>query len=158
MKRKKIFKTILLSLLILFILIQFIRPEKNNGSEETAKDYTHFVSVPDTIKSMFRISCYDCHSNKTHYPWYAEIAPSSWWLANHIKNGKADLNFSDFSQFSPRRMKNKLTAIASQVEKREMPLKSYLFIHNNAELSDGQIKIIKDWADSAKAEVDRKRQ
>ena len=50
----------------------------------------------------------------------------------------------------PRRMKNKLNAIGDQVEKREMPLKSYLLIHSNAKLNQGQIKLIKDWTDSAK--------
>lgn len=147
----------LVGLLIVFVLMQAIRPQKNNGVAETDTDYTRFVSVPDTIRNMLRTSCNDCHSNKTVYPWYAEIAPSSWWLANHIKEGKAELNFSDFSQYGRRRMKNKLTSIAEQVEKREMPLPSYVLLHAEAALSEGQIKIIKDWADSAKAEVDRKR-
>lgn len=156
MKRKR-WKKILLGIVIVFVLIQFIRPQKNNGVAETDKDFTHFLFVPDTVRSLLRTSCYDCHSNKTVYPWYAEIAPASWWLANHIKEGKAELNFSDFSQYGRRRMKNKLTSIAEQVEKREMPLPSYVLLHAEAALSEGQIKIIKDWADSAKAEVDRKR-
>ncbi|HUC82329.1 MAG TPA: heme-binding domain-containing protein [Flavisolibacter sp.] len=154
---RKLRKKILLGLLIVFVLIQFIRPEKNNGIAESDNDYTRFVSVPDTVKNILRTSCYDCHSNKTAYPWYGEVAPFSWWLADHIKNGKAELNFSDFSQYRRRRTKSKLSAIAEQVEKKEMPLKSYLLLHTSAELSEGQVKIIKDWTESAKAEVDRNR-
>lgn len=150
-------KRITAGLLIIFILIQLIRPKKNNGVAHTNQDITHFVHVPDTVMSILKTSCYDCHSNKTNYPWYAEIAPSSWWLANHIKEGKAELNFSEFSQYSYRRMKSKLSAIAEQVEKREMPLKSYLWLHSTAELSDIQIQLIKTWADSAKAELVKNR-
>jgi len=156
MNRKKIFKRIALALLLVFIGIQFIRPKKNNGVADTSNDITQFVSVPDTVLRMLKVSCYDCHSNKTSYPWYAEIAPASWWLAGHIKDGKAELNFSEFSQYSKRRMKTKLNSIGEQVEKREMPLKSYLLIHGNAELGDGQIQIIKNWTDGAKAEIDRR--
>jgi hypothetical protein len=154
--KRKLLKRILLGLLIVLVLIQFIRPAKNNGIADTDKDITHFVQVPDTIRSILRTSCYDCHSNHTNYPWYAEISPASLWLANHVKHGKEELNFSDFSQYTPRRQKNKLTSIAEQVEEREMPLKSYLLIHGNARLSAGQIHLIKDWADSAKAELERK--
>ena len=155
--KRKFFKRLFLGLLILLVLIQFIRPEKNNGMADTDKDITHFVQVPDTIKTLLKISCYDCHSNHTVYPWYSEISPGNWWLANHIKEGKADLNFSDFAQYSPRRMKNKLKAIADQVENREMPLKSYLLLHSDARLNEGQIQLIKLWIDSARAEVDRRK-
>ena len=150
-------KRIIAGLLVTFILIQLIRPKKNNGMADTNKDITHFVDVPNTIMSILKTSCYDCHSNKTNYPWYAEIAPSSWLLASHVKEGKAELNFSEFSQYSRRRMKSKLSAIAEQVDKREMPLKSYLWLHSTAELNDTQIQQIKVWADSAKAELDRNR-
>ncbi len=156
MKKKKVLKKIALAFLLIFIGIQFIRPQKNNGTADTPNDITHFVTVPDTVVRMLKVSCYDCHSNKTNYPWYAEIAPSSWWLTNHIKEGKAELNFSEFSQYSKRRMKTKLNGIGEQVEKREMPLKSYLLIHGNAKLNEEQIQLIKVWTDSAKAEVDRR--
>lgn len=155
--KKKTFTKILFGLFIIFIGIQFIRPEKNNGLADTHKDITHFVQVPDTVRSLLKVSCYDCHSEKTHYPWYAEISPASLWLAKHIKDGKAELNFSDFSQYTPRRMKNKINAIGDQVEKQEMPLKSYLLIHRDAKLTEGQIKLITNWTDSAKAQLDRKR-
>lgn len=155
MMKRKLLKRILLGLLISLLLIQFIRPEKNKGIADTEKDVTHYVQVPDTIRSLLKTSCYDCHSNHTSYPWYSEISPVSLWLANHVKKGRAELNFSDFSQYTLRRQKNKLTSIADQVEEREMPLKSYLLLHGNARLSSGQIQLIKDWTDSAKAELER---
>ena len=78
-------------------------------------------------------------------------------LARHIKRGKKELNFSDFSQYNRRRMKSKLSSIDEQVENRDMPLKSYLLLHRNAGLNDDQIELIKNWTDSAKAELDQKK-
>lgn len=150
---KKILKGILIGLLIALILIQFVRPKKNVGSTVAATDILHVVQMPDTIKKMFELSCYDCHSNNTDYPWYSQIAPFSWWLDNHIKEGKKELNFTEFARLAPRRMLSKLSAIAEQVEKKEMPLNSYLLIHTNAKLNDGQIQLIKSWADSAKQQL-----
>ena len=155
--KRKLFKRILLILLIMFVLIQFIRPKKNNGNATTTTDITHFISIPDTVMSILKRSCYDCHSNHTNYPWYAEISPTSLLLARHIKRGKKELNFSDFSQYNRRRMKSKLSSIDEQVENRDMPLKSYLLLHRNAELNDDQIELIKNWTDSAKAELDQKK-
>jgi hypothetical protein len=141
---------------LVFILLQFIRPRKNSGLAATATDITHFVQVPDSVLNILKTSCYDCHSNHTNYPWYSEISPVSLWLANHIKNGKKELNFSDFSQYNRRRMKSKLSSIREQLEEREMPLKSYLLIHRNAALSNGKIKLVIDWTDSAKLEIDQR--
>lgn len=153
---KKIVKGVLIGLLIIFVLIQFIRPAKNTGKAEATTDIIHAVQVPDTINKIFQVSCYDCHSNNTHYPWYAEVSPMSLLLASHVKGGKKDLNFTEFASLSPRRMRSKLSAIAEQVEKEQMPLKSYLLIHTNARLKEGQIKLIKDWTDSAKQEISLK--
>lgn len=155
--KKRLFKRILLAILIVFILLQFIRPAKNIGIPGSAAEIIHFVHVPDTVLKLLKTSCYDCHSNHTNYPWYSQISPVSLLLANHIKQGKIALNFSDFSQYNRRRIKSKLSSIGEQTVKREMPLKSYLLIHRNAALNDNQIKLIKDWTDSAKAELDQKK-
>jgi hypothetical protein len=151
-----LFKRTALVLLIVFILSQFIRPKKNKGVADTPDDITHSVTVPDTVMNLLRQSCFDCRSNHTNYPWYSKISPMSLWLANHVKKGKAELNFSEFPKDNKRRMKSKLTSIAEQVEKREMPLKSYLIIHRYAKLDDSQIQSIKNWINSTKAQLDSK--
>lgn len=155
--RRKLFKRILLAILAIFILLQFIRPKKNTGVAATGTDITHFVQVPDTVLSILRTSCFDCHSNHTVYPWYSEISPASLWLGYHIKEGKKELNFSNFSPYNRRRIKSKLTSIREQVEKREMPLKSYLLIHRKAMLNDAKRQLIIDWTDSAKTQIDKRR-
>jgi hypothetical protein len=156
MKRKKLAGRIALAVLMVFMGIQFIRPPKNEGVADASSDITHFVTVPDTVRKILKRSCYDCHSNHTNYPWYARISPASLWLARHIKEGKAELNFTDFAQYSRRRMNTKLSSIAEQVEEREMPLKSYLWMHGAARLSGEEIRLISRWTETAREELKQK--
>ena len=146
-------KKVLLILLVLLIIAQFFQPPHNNGSAVNASDITHAVQVPDTVTSLLKTACYDCHSDHTNYPWYSKITPVNWWLNNHINEGKRELNFSVFNSYSYKRKGKKLDEIDKQVEKHEMPLKSYLWIHNEAELNDAQRKMIIDWAETAKHQV-----
>ena len=103
------------------------------------------IQFPNNIKQLLQTSCYDCHSNNTAYPWYNKIQPISWFMERHIKEGKVELNFSEFGNYTKRRQKNKLKSIISQIEKEKMPLTSYTLIHRNAKLSDEEkIKLI-EW-------------
>lgn len=146
-------KKILIVILVLLIIGQFIQPAKNNGTAEASTDIAHTVTVPDSVMALLKISCYDCHSNHTTYPWYNKITPVNWWLKNHIDEGKRELNFSEFANYNSRRKGKKLEGISDEVEKHDMPLKSYLLIHNNAKLNDAQRKMIMDWAASARKQV-----
>jgi len=100
-----------LVLLIVLVAMQFIRPPRNRNGQVMPADLTQHFKVPASVESIIKTSCYDCHSNNTEYPWYANIQPMGWLLANHIKNGKAELNFNDFGSYSKRRQLNKLKAI-----------------------------------------------
>jgi hypothetical protein len=141
----KSFKISLLVLLIVFVGIQFI-PTKRNQSENVPKtDFIIVNNAPKNIKNTFQTSCYDCHSNNTLYPWYNKVQPVAWLLENHIEEGKAELNFSEWDLYSDRRKKSKLKSIISQIEDNEMPLSSYTIIHKNANLSNQQKSEIIDW-------------
>lgn len=145
-------KKVLIGLLIILIIAQFFQPSKNTGNAKSATDITHVVPVPDTVMALLKIACYDCHSDSTRYPWYNHITPVNWWLKNHIDEGKRELNFSDFKG-SYRRKMRKLEESAEQVEKHEMPIGSYLWIHKDARLSDSQRKLIIDWANNARQQL-----
>ena len=146
-------KKIFFGLLIVFVVIQFIRPERNNGAIAGPNDITHYVQVPDTVMHVLQVSCFDCHSNQTRYPWYVNINPVGWWLKHHIDEGKHALNFSDLSQLPEKKRVHRMGDIGEQVEKHEMPLTSYTLIHTDAKLSDAQIQMLKEWSAKAKAEV-----
>jgi hypothetical protein len=83
----KIFKKLLIVLLVVFVVAQAFRPEKNN-SNDTSKDISNSYVVPENVKTILAKACNDCHSNNTRYPWYAEIQPVAWWINDHVKDGK----------------------------------------------------------------------
>lgn len=119
-----VLKKTLLSLLIVLSAIQFIRPAKNKNTAEQKADITMQFNVPADVQNVLKTSCYDCHSNNTNYPWYANIQPMAWLLANHINEGKAELNFNEFAGYSKRRQLSKLKAVANSVKDGSMPLSS----------------------------------
>ena len=82
-------KKILLFLLVVLLVLQAFRPKKDNlGPSPTAANMNNFVNVPADIDQLLKTSCYDCHSNQTTYPWYANIQPVGWWLDDHVDEGK----------------------------------------------------------------------
>jgi hypothetical protein len=116
-------------------------------------DITHYVKVPDTVMTILKTSCYDCHSNYTVYPWYVNINPVGLWLKSHIDDGKRGINFSDLSGFSKKKLDHRMKDIVELVDSGEMPLSSYTLIHRYAKLDSNQINIIKDWTITARKEI-----
>lgn len=137
----------------LFIVIQAIQPAKNTGSASGPKDIASVIQVPNDVMTVMKKSCYDCHSDSTYYPWYDNITPVNWWVAHHINEGKRELNFTVFGDYSPRRKAKKLEESAKQIEKDEMPLQSYLIMHSDAKLSEAQKKLLIDWFKAARAAI-----
>ncbi len=144
-------KKVLLGIFIVFILIQFIRPEKNNSKNDTNAIST-VMEIPVEVNRIIQTSCADCHSNFTLYPWYNEIAPASWFLAQHVKKGKEHLNFSEWTAYNKDQKKHLIKDLKEVLNEREMPLKSYLLIHKDAKLSENQYQILYDWAKTIKVE------
>lgn len=144
---KKKLKYLGIFLLALLIISQFFHPEKNLSNDMT-NDISKKFRVPDTIHQILKTSCYDCHSNLTIYPWYAEVQPIAWWLQDHVNEGKQELNFNEFSSYRTFRQYHKLEKISDELEDHEMPLTSYTLIHRNAKLTEPQLELLKNWANS----------
>ncbi|MEO8072765.1 MAG: heme-binding domain-containing protein [Acidobacteriota bacterium] len=142
---KKFLKISAIILAAAFIAIQFIHPDFTNPPINQAETLEASTQVPENVEAILTTSCKDCHSNETKYPWYANIQPSAWFLADHIEEGRQHLNLSVWNTYEERRKKRKISEICEQVESREMPLPSYLYIHWDAKLSDEQIKVLCGW-------------
>ena len=142
------FKKIILFLFVVFIIIQFFRPAKNIATEPDAfaHDISTIYSVPDSIHEILEASCYDCHSNNTHYPWYNNVQPVAWWLSHHINNGKHGLNFSEFASYRIGKQYRRFGGIIKEIKSGGMPLSSYTLIHRYAILSTNQKNMLSDWA------------
>ncbi|MGD1319978.1 heme-binding domain-containing protein [Chryseobacterium sp. 2R14A] len=131
-------KKILIIILVAFVIIQFFPIDKTNPPIDKGMDFINIKNIQPEIANTIRTSCYDCHSNETQYPWYSSIAPASWWLKNHINEGRSHLNFSIFATYEPKRQIHKMEECVEMLEKHEMPLESYYLGHQNAKLSDVQ--------------------
>jgi uncharacterized protein YxeA len=156
----KLVKKILLALLLVFIIAQFFGPEKNEGDYASLDAFIAETNPPEDVKTILKSTCFDCHSNTTVYPWYNNITPVNYWLADHIKEGKSELNFSNWKKYSLKRKEHKFEEIWEEVEKKEMPLESYTYTHSEANLTDAQIASVVTWAKQIqanyKAEINKK--
>ena len=142
----KILKKILIGLLVVFIAIQFYRPEKNISKENDIAAFMQETNPPEEVRTILKTTCFDCHSNNTVYPWYDNIAPVSFWLADHIEEGKSELNFSEWATYSDKKKDHKLEELYEETEKRSMPLKEYTWTHEGARLTQAQIDAVVKWA------------
>lgn len=149
-------KKILTVILVAFIIIQFFPIDKKNPAPTPGMDFIKIKNTPTEVAAIIKRSCYDCHSNESRYPWYSNIAPSSWILKNHIDEGRKELNFSTFAVYEPKTQAHKLQECIEMVEKKEMPLESYFIGHQDAKLTDAQRKILTDYFKREKQETERK--
>ena len=142
---KGIIKKTLVVLLVVFVIMQFFGPEKNESDMVPATDFITMENPPENIKVVLKNACYDCHSNNTRYPWYNSITPINYWMADHVEHGSKHLDFSDWGNYSPKKKDHKLDECIEMVEDKEMPLNSYTWTHGDAKLTDAQIKEMNDW-------------
>ena len=144
-------KTIIYALLASLLIIQFIRPEKNESKGPFPNDIQTKFPMGSTVKATIERSCYDCHSNNTRYPWYYHIQPITWWLQHHVDEGKSELNFNEFASYESNKMDHKLEEMAEAVGDGWMPLKSYQLIHKNVQLSEAEKKAIIEWVNQSRS-------
>jgi hypothetical protein len=149
----KYLKIAAIVLFVAFVAIQFYRPDFTNPPIVESENLFAAGYVPENVKAILVRSCSDCHSNETVYPWYSNISPSSWFLADHIDLGRSEMNFSKWNTYETGRKDHKLDELCEMVESRNMPLPSYLWIHWGAKLSDEEIKTLCDWSNAERQKL-----
>ena len=132
---------------VLIIGLQFFRGKAPEVIPNPPDDLMATSQINAEVGMLLKTACYDCHSNETRYPWYSFVSPFSWYFYKHIEEGRAELNFSDWSSLPLRTQLRKLRDIGKAVEKGTMPLESYTIIHRDAQLTPEQIKRIKAWTE-----------
>lgn len=146
----KAIKIVVVLLVIAFATLQVFQVDRTNPPIIEAETLAAAVNVPENVQAIFDRSCNDCHSNNTVYPWYSKVQPSGWFVKDHIDDGRRHLNFSVFNTYEQKRKVKKLEEICEQVESKEMPLPSYLWLHRDAAMRDGEAKILCDWVEKEK--------
>jgi heme-binding protein len=152
-KLVSIIKKTCIGLLIVFVIIQFFRPEKNLNAAVTSDDVNVLYPLPDSVHRILQKACFDCHSNNTRYPWYFNIQPAAWFMSNHVIDGKKELNFSEFGKRPLARQAKKLKKLAKEVEEGGMPLDSYTWIHKDAVLTETEKNTIINWANNLSQQI-----
>jgi hypothetical protein len=147
----KLIKKILLAILLVFIVAQFFGPERNEGDYASIESFIAETKPSPEVKAILKESCFDCHSDVTRYPWYNNITPVNYWLAEHVEDGKKHFDVSKWKEYSVKKKDHKLDELIEMVEEKEMPLNSYTWTHTEAKLSDAQIEAVIDWAKSVRA-------
>lgn len=148
MSRIKLLKIGLVAAAVIVIGAQLYRPDRTNPPIIASETLEAATEVPADIRAMITRSCSDCHSNNTVYPWYSNVSPASWFLANHIEDGRRHLNFSVWNTYSTEKKAKKLDEICEHVRSGEMPLPSYLWLHGDAALTESDAAALCEWSKS----------
>jgi len=139
----KIIKYTLIAVIAISAGIQLIPVERSNPPVLTD------LEAPLEVKTILKRSCYDCHSNEVDWPWYGYVAPVSWLVAHDVKEGREELNFSEWNKHAKdREMKEE---IIEEISEGEMPLPVYLILHQNASVSEQELATLRQWAGSPAA-------
>jgi hypothetical protein len=141
-------KKILLFLLAALVIIQFFHPKPNKSKGDQPNFIGKSFAIPDDVKHLLTVACFDCHSNNTRYPWYSNIQPVDWWMNKHIKNGKKGMNLDEYTNRSLRYQYHKMEDLIEQVKEGDMPLNSYTWIHKDARLNQQDKDKLINWANS----------
>lgn len=131
-------------------LMQLFPFHNNKGVIKGVNFIENAVPLNDSVLSIMEKACFDCHSNKTTYPWYTFIQPFGWLINQHVLDAKKELNFSEFNNYSLKRKLHKFKEIDEMISENEMPLESYTWIHKEAVLSAQEKQILIDWALASK--------
>ena len=148
--KKRIFtkRRIFLTIIVVLLGIQFIRIDKSQPPFNPVNDIISITQPEAELAATFKSACYDCHSYETEYPWYADIAPVSWWLKKHINEAREALNFSEWGNLTNDEKGEKVEEAIDMIEKRWMPIGSFKLMHPEARLTDVQRKAMVEWMKS----------
>ncbi|WP_179339571.1 heme-binding domain-containing protein [Winogradskyella ludwigii] len=142
----KIIKNVGLILLVVLVVAQFFGPDKNDGDSTSVDVFYADTNPSEDVKLILNNACNDCHSDSTRYPWYNNVTPVNYWLAEHVADGKKHFNISKWNDYSDKKKDHKLDELIEMVEEKEMPLDSYTWVHGDAKLSQDQIDAVVSWA------------
>ena len=141
---KRWLKKIALGLGVLFVLIQLWPAGRANPP------VTSDLSAPPEVKDVLRRSCYDCHSNESRWPWYAYVAPVSWFVVGDVNEAREKVNFSRWGEYTDKKRMRAAQEIVDELDQGSMPLPSYLWMHPSAKVSAEEIETIRRWSEVAR--------
>ena len=116
---------------LLFAALQLVPYGRNHVNPP---DGTLVAFDSPATEELAKKACFDCHSNRTKWPWYSNIAPISWRIQGHVDEGREKLNFTAFDPAS-KDMAEAAGEAGEEVADGKMPLNDYLLAHPEARLT-----------------------
>jgi len=104
------------------------------------------LDAPPEVTAVLRRVCFDCHSNETRWPWYAYVAPVSWWMVHDVDEGRAELNFSEWGALPEQKRERRAAKLIEEIEEDAMPPKSYRRLHGDARVTEEELDRLRNWA------------
>ena len=150
---KRVLKWIGIGLAVALVVIQAVRPAKTNPPVDETKSMQANTRMSPEVSAILERACSDCHSSKTTWPWYSQVAPVSWYIVSDVNSGRKELSLSDWGTYEAKKKARKLQEICEQVEKGEMPMESYVLIHPAAKLSESDKQLLCEWAKQERERV-----
>jgi hypothetical protein len=132
----------------LLLALQFVRPARTNPPVDESQTIFARTQMTPQVTVILNRSCADCHSNKTVWPWYTNVAPVSWFIVNHVNTGRTFLNLSEWGRYDQDLQERRLRQICDQITDGVMPLSSYTPLHPGSKLSPADVKTLCDWTDA----------
>lgn len=133
------------ALAFVFVGLQFVRPERAGAGHDAARSLESRARLTPELSAVLARSCDDCHTERTRWPWYSEVAPVSWFVAGHVRDGRRHLNFSDWATYESQDIGGLLGGICGEAKRGTMPPASYTLLHPSAKLSPRDVQTICDW-------------
>jgi hypothetical protein len=135
----------LLLFLVVFIAAQAYRPDRTNPPITAGASL--LTKAPPDVAAILDRSCRDCHSSETRWPWYTNVAPTSWLVADHVRHGREHFNYSEWSAIDEDEQDKLLGAMCNLTQRGRMPMPSYLWLHRDATLSPADVKALCTWSE-----------
>lgn len=139
-------RLLLAAIVVVVLVIQLFRPSRTNPPIDAKREITATVDIPPAVAAILSRSCDDCHSNRTVWPWYSNIAPISWLVAYDVGHGRNAMNFSEWSAYSAEKLGKLREQICDEVSEGEMPGSGYALLHPDAKLTSADVEEVCHWS------------
>ena len=149
----RVLRWVLIVGVVCLVIAQFFGPAKTNPASDATQAIETRLQVTPQVAAILGRSCIDCHSNKTRWPWYSNVAPVSWFVIGHVNEGRQNLNFSEWGRYTKSDVDGLLKRMCREVKSGGMPLSSYTPLHPGSTLSAEDVKTLCDWTDAERARI-----
>jgi hypothetical protein len=149
----RVLRWLVLVIFVGFVIAQFFGPAKTNPAVDPSQVIEAKLQVTPPVTAILDRSCNDCHSNKTRWPWYSNVAPVSWFVIGHVNEGRENINFSEWGRYTPRDVDSLLKQMCRETKAGVMPLSSYTPLHPGSKLSADDVKRLCAWTDAERARL-----